>query len=592
MTQTLPISMLMLTADSALKPDSSTASGFIADNQLSQSDADMKEQGSGFSALLNGMVQPAQSGKAGFNARQIPAAASGLSAISAAMLQATAQEADSTDADDTALANSLLLQIALKNQNSDEADTDSDVNVADSDVIAVDGEAIADAAIQDEGAGDSNSLVAQQQDVLATQTANSKLDTSADSENTAETTEADVIDGDAVNSEKAKHAGSDPATVATQRGAVTSDIAVSGTSSGDKETTAQAQVKLQSGAKDQPTDVKLTDNEIILQQQSQIEDQPKPNSDRNSIGQSNADTAQSQAATASANITKPADITKPANVAKAGLASQATPALTAEPVAAVINGQVKVTANSKKDDKQPLISAEPEKASSSKTETASMLKNAVAEQGAQQQQQQGQAQAERQFSAMVAHNNTAKTATEPARVENSFAASLQAADSRQQTQTNKTVAKTATEQLKQALNLQQHDAAGQLRERVNLMVRQNIQIAEIRLDPVGLGQMQIKVDMQQEQANVQFIVQQPQAKELLEQQLPRLREMLQQQGIVLGEGSVQQQSQQERQLAERQQQQQNGQGRQEGSAEGSSADDGIQTQLKVAPTDRLVDYYA
>ena len=56
------------------------------------------------------------------------------------------------------------------------------------------------------------------------------------------------------------------------------------------------------------------------------------------------------------------------------------------------------------------------------------------------------------------------------------------------------------------LNLQQQDATLQLRERVHVMVRQNIQVAEIRLDPAELGQMQIRVNLQQEQASVQFIV--------------------------------------------------------------------------------------
>ena len=162
-------------------------------------------------------------------------------------------------------------------------------------------------------------------------------------------------------------------------------------------------------------------------------------------------------------------------------------------------------------------------------------------------------------------------------------------------------AKTATsqvsvaEQLKQRLNLQHQDAAGQLRERVNLMLRQNIQVAEIRLDPVGLGQMQIKVDMQQDQAQVQFVVQQPQAKELLEQHMPRLRDMLQQQGITLSEGNVQQQSQsqqQERQLAQ-QDSEGRGQNRQHaGNSDEHGAEQGNTVQLKVPVSDRMVDYYA
>jgi len=143
-------------------------------------------------------------------------------------------------------------------------------------------------------------------------------------------------------------------------------------------------------------------------------------------------------------------------------------------------------------------------------------------------------------------------------------------------------------QLKQ-LNLQQQDAAGQLRERVQLMVRQNVQVAEIRLDPAELGQMQIRVNLQQEQASVQFIVQQQHAKELLEQQMPRLRELLQQQGIQLGEGQVQQQTREERQQAE----QRSAGGSQHNDDKQAGTDSASQTTtVELSQSERLVDYYA
>ncbi|WP_214000053.1 flagellar hook-length control protein FliK [Arsukibacterium sp.] len=150
------------------------------------------------------------------------------------------------------------------------------------------------------------------------------------------------------------------------------------------------------------------------------------------------------------------------------------------------------------------------------------------------------------------------------------------------------VNKSVTEQLKQ-VNLLAQNAAGQLKERINLMVRQNIHVAEIRLDPADLGQMQIRVNLQQEQASVQFIVQQQHAKELLEQQMPRLREMLQQQGIQLGEGHVQQQRQGDSQTS----------GRRDGhTASGQSGNEQLSdeqatvVQLDVKLSERIVDYYA
>ncbi|MDX1392700.1 MAG: flagellar hook-length control protein FliK, partial [Rheinheimera sp.] len=193
------------------------------------------------------------------------------------------------------------------------------------------------------------------------------------------------------------------------------------------------------------------------------------------------------------------------------------------------------------------------------------------------------------------HTLTTKASTDTTsanRFETVFANNLHAQEQRQHSALSQSQAKSATEQLTQNLNLQQQDGAGQLRERVNLMVRQNIQVAEIRLDPAGLGKMQIKLDMQQDQAQVQFIVQQSQAKELLEQQLPRLRELLQQQGIVLTEGNVQQQSQQqERQLAQRQ-----GDGGRAGQ-QAQSGDDETDTaatavQITARHSEQLVDYYA
>lgn len=152
-----------------------------------------------------------------------------------------------------------------------------------------------------------------------------------------------------------------------------------------------------------------------------------------------------------------------------------------------------------------------------------------------------------------------------------------------------TASATHAEQVRQSINLMQQDAAGQMRQQVSLMLSQQIQRAEIRLDPAGLGMMQIKIDVQQEQATVQFTVQQQQAKELIEQQLPRLREMLQQQGIQLTEGQVQQQSQQQQQQLAQQGQGKQQQAGTEGSDEELSA---IPIQISVRQSDRLVDYYA
>ncbi|WP_333607813.1 flagellar hook-length control protein FliK [Arsukibacterium sp.] len=162
----------------------------------------------------------------------------------------------------------------------------------------------------------------------------------------------------------------------------------------------------------------------------------------------------------------------------------------------------------------------------------------------------------------------------------------QAANQLQANQLQSTVQSTVKQQLAQLkqVNLLHQEAAGQLRERVSLMMRQQIQVAEIRLDPAELGQMQIRVNMQQAEATVQFIVQQQHAKELLEQQMPRLREMLQQQGITLGEGQVQQD--QGRQAT------QSGQHPEQQMAEESDDSFAGAQSVTVQHSDRIVDYYA
>ncbi|MEH8015904.1 flagellar hook-length control protein FliK [Rheinheimera muenzenbergensis] len=575
MTQALSISMLMLGADITLTSDTKAANAQTADNQLPQTDEGDVEQGSGFSALLQGMVQPANSGKAGLGQRQFSAAGSELSALSAAMLQATNPDAASSD--DPALANSLLLQIALKNQPADKAEADSEVATAEGEAtveLALDQTETQTETDSDTDAEADSSLSGKQQPALAADSKSITVDTKPAAD-TGMAEDAATANSD---SSQTKQLANDAAKAATPTVAQTADSLAAGVSSDAQPTAGQSQTALTVG--EAAPDSAVSPDAELAQQQNQHGDAAKLSPGAASTGPDKAEPVKNRTASATASITKPTETLTEA-------VTQASPVLTAEPVSTV-SSQIKAKNDGKADDKSALSNSGSEKLSP-KADSANLSKSAAAEQGTQQ-QQQGQAQSERQFAALASHNSSTKPVAEPARGETSFVSSLHSAESRQQTHSSKVVTKSATEQLKQSLNLQQHDAAGQLQQRVSIMLRQNIQVAEIRLDPAGLGQMQIKIDVQQEQTNVQFVVQQPQAKELLEQQLPRLRELLQQQGIVLGEGSVQQQSQQERQLSERQQH--NSQGRQQGTADDGLGDDSIQTQLKVAPSDRLVDYYA
>ncbi|WP_429047494.1 flagellar hook-length control protein FliK [Aeromonas veronii] len=98
------------------------------------------------------------------------------------------------------------------------------------------------------------------------------------------------------------------------------------------------------------------------------------------------------------------------------------------------------------------------------------------------------------------------------------------------------------------LKLASQEAPAELHQKVNVMLAEKLQQAEIQLDPLGLGKMKIQIHMGLDgQANVHFVVQHGQTREMLEQAMPRLRDMLAGQGIQLGQTQVQQQSQQQQQ---------------------------------------------
>ncbi|WP_439831213.1 flagellar hook-length control protein FliK [Aeromonas veronii] len=113
------------------------------------------------------------------------------------------------------------------------------------------------------------------------------------------------------------------------------------------------------------------------------------------------------------------------------------------------------------------------------------------------------------------------------------------------------------------LKLASQEAPAELHQKVNVMLAEKLQQAEIQLDPLGLGKMKIQIQMGADsQANVHFVVQHGQTREMLEQAMPRLRDMLAGQGIQLGQTQVQQQSQQQQQQQQQGQPTFNGQGQQ------------------------------
>lgn len=96
----------------------------------------------------------------------------------------------------------------------------------------------------------------------------------------------------------------------------------------------------------------------------------------------------------------------------------------------------------------------------------------------------------------------------------------------------------------ETISIYRKDFASAVKDKVMMMVNQKLQQVEIRLDPPELGNVHVRVNLQNEQAAVSFVVQNQQAKEALEQNTDKLREMLAQSGVEVGDTNVSQQDQQ------------------------------------------------
>jgi flagellar hook-length control protein FliK len=83
-----------------------------------------------------------------------------------------------------------------------------------------------------------------------------------------------------------------------------------------------------------------------------------------------------------------------------------------------------------------------------------------------------------------------------------------------------------------------------LGERVQWMVQQNVQGAEIRLDPPDLGKLEVKIQVNGEHGTTHIHFSSPNGavREALEHAIPRLREMFADSGLSLGDVNVSQQS--------------------------------------------------
>ena len=81
--------------------------------------------------------------------------------------------------------------------------------------------------------------------------------------------------------------------------------------------------------------------------------------------------------------------------------------------------------------------------------------------------------------------------------------------------------------------------------KLSFLTARNMQVAEIHLTPPDMGPMEVKVRMQNEQANITVHAANPVVREQLEQNSHRLRDMLSEQGVELGQFDVSSQSEQQ-----------------------------------------------
>ena len=92
------------------------------------------------------------------------------------------------------------------------------------------------------------------------------------------------------------------------------------------------------------------------------------------------------------------------------------------------------------------------------------------------------------------------------------------------------------------LNLGQNAWETNLGSRLQMMVGQNVQTAEIRLDPPELGALDIKIKITNDVASVNITSAHAQVREALEAAVPKLREMFAESGVSLGDVNVRQES--------------------------------------------------
>ena len=136
--------------------------------------------------------------------------------------------------------------------------------------------------------------------------------------------------------------------------------------------------------------------------------------------------------------------------------------------------------------------------------------------------------------------------------------------------------------------MQSREWAGEMAQRLVMMVSSKLNKAEIQLNPREMGTIDVKVSVKHDQANVIFSSHVAPTRDALEQAIPRLREMMEQNGVALGDVDVRDQDARESHEQGNQNQRQSARLAEAGAVIDESSEGGTGSQLAIG----LVDYYA
>jgi len=124
----------------------------------------------------------------------------------------------------------------------------------------------------------------------------------------------------------------------------------------------------------------------------------------------------------------------------------------------------------------------------------------------------------------------------------------------------------------------------QVGDRINWMISQGLRQADIRLNPPELGMLEIRVQIQGDQASIQFNTAHTDVKDALDNAMPRLREMLAANGLNLADVNVSHQGHQ---------QAGQGDGSRSGHPSRSEAEQNVENQAtKSFLSNGIIDFYA